>query len=258
MHLFKCRSRVEALRAFTLDRNVQEIKSPSMKSPDAGNNLFAIGEDEENAAQSPSTVLEPVPTQLRGMSEKARGKLPAGQPAFIRQNSSSSLNTYRSNPSSPVVGQSPFGCQPASPSTDSTSFRPGQAWLDQWVHTLPLHTLVNILASPSPPATLPPNIEKTAPRIHSFEWTSLSLGWYESLLWGSIFAAEVQVQQRGTLGIWNHTHIRLFRVKADAAHGPTLREPLGAVDAVGRKLVSGVQHLVSSAPQDDNVRIRDV
>ncbi|MBE7180995.1 MAG: hypothetical protein INR71_07265 [Terriglobus roseus] len=34
-----------------------------------------------------------VPLQLRGMSEKARGKMPAGQPSFSRQNSTTSLNS---------------------------------------------------------------------------------------------------------------------------------------------------------------------
>lgn len=73
---------------------------------------FAIGEDddseEDKAKPRPTNVSSPhqssrdasmsssmddaVPLQLRGMSEKARGKLPAGAPTFSRQNSTTSLN----------------------------------------------------------------------------------------------------------------------------------------------------------------------
>lgn len=73
---------------------------------------FAIGEDDDDsdgdqptrspvqasratsesrAASISSSVDETVPLQLRGMSEKARGKMPAGAPSFSRQNSSTSL-----------------------------------------------------------------------------------------------------------------------------------------------------------------------
>lgn len=40
-----------------------------------------------------SVVDESVPLQLRGMSEKARGKMPAGQPTFSRQNSMTSQSS---------------------------------------------------------------------------------------------------------------------------------------------------------------------
>lgn len=78
-----------------------------------GSSAFAIGEDDETddddkatpaqsrSPRSPpestaSDVSAPVndalPVQLRGMSEKARGKLPAGTMAFSRQNSTTSLS----------------------------------------------------------------------------------------------------------------------------------------------------------------------
>ena len=75
------------------------------------NNAFAIGDDEDSeddqASQTParaspltqearsasvsSSIDETVPPQVRGMSEKARGKMPAGAPSFSRQNSTTSL-----------------------------------------------------------------------------------------------------------------------------------------------------------------------
>ncbi|KAK5277359.1 hypothetical protein LTR16_009883, partial [Cryomyces antarcticus] len=75
---------------------------------------FAIGDDDSDeddmirptpshsSAQSTSTsraasisssVDNALPMQLRGMSEKARGKMPLGQPSFARQNSTTSLSS---------------------------------------------------------------------------------------------------------------------------------------------------------------------
>ena len=65
------------------------------------------------------------------------------------------------------------------------------------------------------------------------------MGWYESLLWGFIFAAEM-VPQNGTVGVWNGTGVKLFKVQQEQARGPSLMKPMGAVDAVGSRLVKGI------------------
>ena len=49
--------------------------------------------------------------------------------------------------------------------------------------------------------------------------------------------------QKGTVGVWNGTAVKLFRVETAAATGPSLMKPMGAVDAVGSRLVSGVKSL---------------
>lgn len=85
-------------------------------------------------------------------------------------------------------------------------------------------------------------IEPSPIRVHLFEWSPLSLGWYESLLWGFVFAAEMLVA-KGTAGVWNNTSIRLFRVQEGAAHTPSLISPRGAVDAVGSNLVQRIGSL---------------
>ena len=97
------------------------IRSPtSARTPSLGNvpedNTFTIGDDEDDsdeeerptrslqqqntpsastsrAASVSSSIDETLPLQLRGMSEKARGKMPAGHPSFSRQNSSTSLSS---------------------------------------------------------------------------------------------------------------------------------------------------------------------
>ena len=49
-------------------------------------------EQNSRAASVSESTEDAVPTQLRGMSEKARGKLPAGQNSFSRHSSTASLN----------------------------------------------------------------------------------------------------------------------------------------------------------------------
>jgi len=79
-------------------------------------------------------------------------------------------------------------------------------------------------------------MEASPVRVHLFEWSPLSLGWYESLLWGFIFSAEVNAS-KGATGPWKGTNIKLFRVQEAIVQSPTLMAPRGAVDAVGSTLV---------------------
>ncbi|RMJ24394.1 hypothetical protein PHISP_04732 [Aspergillus sp. HF37] len=235
-------------------------RSPLTRIPEE-NSPFAIGDesDDEGGQRTPSqsspsaqtsrrpsissNMDESVPLQLRGMSEKARGKMPAGQPSFSRQNSITSQST---------------------------------AWLESWLPELPLHTILSIISAITPHVpdaalrstsnpearTLIANVPSFAEdpliqgiineagpvRVHSFEWSALSMGWYESLLWGFIFAGEMVVGTSsgatpGTVGVWNGTRIKLFKVQEAAAQGPTLLAPKGAVDAVGSNLVQRIGNL---------------
>ena len=95
-------------------------------------------------------------------------------------------------------------------------------------------------------------IEQSPVRVHLFEWSSLALGWYESLLWGFVFASEILVP-RGTAGVWNGTQIRLFKVQEIASQTPSLLDPRGAVDAVGSNLVQriGTMNLRGTGVQAD-------
>lgn len=97
------------------------LQRPSVEDA-APNNAFSIGDDSDDDSDdddvgrrsslvSPTTeshrssVDEAVPVQLRGLSEKARGKLPAG--AFTRTSTSTSLvtNLATLGPASPPNGQ---------------------------------------------------------------------------------------------------------------------------------------------------------
>ena len=65
--------------------------------------------------------------------------------------------------------------------------------------------------------------------------------------------------QKGTVGVWNGTNIRLFRVEQVAASGPSLAKPMGAVDAVGSNLVQRIGKLgVRGEPAPPRGSVRDV
>ncbi|TRX95378.1 hypothetical protein FHL15_003709 [Xylaria flabelliformis] len=251
------RSSVESLRS----PSTVAQKAPSLSNVPEEDTTFAIGDDEDDSdgeerptpAQSSSSenpsrassvadVGDAVPAQMKGMSEKARGKMPAGIPTFSRQNSTTSLGSYS------AAGQSTSG-----------AFEPSADWIESWLPELPLHTILTViqqltvlvdrqgLSADNPsPATLTAiknanlvAIEPSAVRVQSFEWSPLALGWYESLIWSFVFAGEMQVA-KGTAGLWNGTGIKLFKVQETAAAGPTLTSPRGAVDAVGNNIVSRI------------------
>ncbi|KAI1434616.1 high-temperature-induced dauer-formation protein-domain-containing protein [Xylaria sp. CBS 124048] len=236
-------------------------KIPSLSNVPEEDTTFAIGDDEDDSdgderptpaqsspsenpsrASSVADVEDAVPTQLRGMSEKARGKMPAGVASFSRQNSATSLEAHS------LAGQSASG-----------TFEPSVNWLESWLPELPLRTILTTIqqltvlidrqglcADDPSPDTLriirEANIiaiEASPVRVQSFEWSPLALGWYESLIWSFVFSSEMQVA-RGTVGIWNGTGIKLFKVQETAAAGPTLTSPRGAVDAVGSNIVSRI------------------
>ncbi len=51
------------------------------------------------------------------------------------------------------------------------------------------------------------------------------------------------IVSKGTVGVWNGTTIRLFKVQETAAEGPSFLAPRGAVDAVGSNLVQRIGSL---------------
>ncbi|KHO00299.1 uncharacterized protein MAM_02222 [Metarhizium album ARSEF 1941] len=261
------KDRIDSADAGSIRSSFDSARSPSVAAVKSSNldevtedNTFAIGgsddDSDEDAQPTPtqSTTSEnlsqassagnfddAVPTQLRGMSEKARGKMPAGSRSFSRQNSTTSL-----------------GGQSSSARMQSGSFEPTSQWIDGWLPELPLHSILTVIQQVSillPRQTarevLTPDlvrrireidligIEPCPARVHSFEWSPLALGWYESLLWGVVFSNEMQIA-KGTMGVWSGTAIKLFRVQETAPAGPTLTSPRGAVDAVGSNIVSRI------------------
>ncbi|KAH7413795.1 high-temperature-induced dauer-formation protein-domain-containing protein [Phaeosphaeria sp. MPI-PUGE-AT-0046c] len=111
--------------------SIDSIRSPTVsRTPTLGNvpeenSAFAIGDDDDDdsdadvpsateppqspsgasrAASTASSIDESVPLQVRGMSEKARGKMPVGQPTFSRTNSMTSL----SNVATPALATNEF------------------------------------------------------------------------------------------------------------------------------------------------------
>ena len=93
------------------------VSSLSNVPEDTG--AFAIGDDESDEDEAKPTPAassiqsasgsrnasmsadDAVPFQMRGMSEKARGKLPAGQSSFSRVSSNASMNNFMSSAITP-------------------------------------------------------------------------------------------------------------------------------------------------------------
>lgn len=62
--------------------------------------------------------------------------------------------------------------------------------------------------------------------------------------------------QKGTVGVWNGTAVRLFKVEKEVNRGPSFMKPLGAVDAVGSNLVTRIGNL--GVRGESEPRVRDV
>lgn len=95
-------------------RSPTSARTPRLSGVPEESGSFAIGDDDSDDedyhqptpsqssasrqnSRTPSvssSVDDAVPMQLRGMSEKARGKMPAGQPSFSRQNSMPNLSNH--------------------------------------------------------------------------------------------------------------------------------------------------------------------
>lgn len=289
------RSSVDSLRSPTTSHHHgQQQTRNSQLSDVAENNAFAIGDDDDeedsdddeprptpsqsSLSENPSrassvvSVEDAVPTQMRGMSEKARGKMPAGSGPlnFSRQNSTTSLGSGSahggltgSSSSDNLAGSGRFdgpGGSGSAGGLGGNGFEPTAQWIDSWLPELPLHTILAVIQQISAliprdklaveypsPDTLQriqdvhlAGIEPSTIRVHSFEWSALSLGWYESMLWSFIVSSEMQVAKGTVVGVWNSTAIKLFRVQEAAAQGPSLTSPRGAVDAVGSNIVSRI------------------
>ena len=149
-------------------------------------------------------------------------------------------------------------------------FEPSAHWIESWLPELPLHTVLTVIQQltvlinrqdlPAGEAASAAMMQKirdadlvgidpSPVRVHSFEWSPLALGWYESLVWSFAFASEMQIS-KGTAGIWNGTAIKLFRVQGTAPQGPSLASPRGAIDMVGTSIVSRIGAMNLQGGQD--------
>lgn len=150
---------------------------------------------------------------------------------------------------SPAVsgGQSPSSTEVATPAINTDAQQKAHSSTQQilaFLRTVRVPFLTSDSSTTNDATT--PN-DKAPIRIHTFEWSPLALGWYESLLYSFIFAAELSVS-KGTAGVWNSTSVKLFRVQETTGMGGvtvglgnvSLRNPRGAVDAVGGAIVDRV------------------
>ncbi len=145
-------------------RSPQIARTPTLSNVPEEGGAFAIGDDEDSEDDANQEMLptpsepspsnhnsrtssissstdDPLPTQLRGMSEKARGKKPAGQPSFSRQNSTTSLSSHPTTIMSPNPG-----------------FDPTAEWVRSLPYTAPHPLLTTPRSTPgSPPSPSTPS-----------------------------------------------------------------------------------------------------
>ncbi|BFZ59977.1 hypothetical protein YB2330_000999 [Saitoella coloradoensis] len=259
----------EAKKAAEERGEVKPMTQRPVLSPRSTDATFAIGEDDEDEKKSRSNSIADAsripltsPSErdssigsidwnlqsppLRVMSEKARGKLPEGVTTPRRGSNASLASGMFNFASSFAIGK--------------TNFTPTQAWLDSWLPLLPLQTIMTtieelrpqveeIMANPAQPLTDPQpileflrnqaevkDLHPSQPNPRSFIWTELAVGWFESMLFGSIYLSEMELTN-GAVGVWTGTHVRLFKVQQDTST-PTLLKPKGAVDFVADRLAS--------------------
>lgn len=111
-------------------RSPYTARTPTLRNVSEEDGTFAIGDDDDSDNEGPEAVAisihsspsgytsrtasvsssggEPLPTQMRGMSEKACSKMPAGQTSFSRQNSITSLSSNAAT----ILSPSPGGFDP--------------------------------------------------------------------------------------------------------------------------------------------------
>jgi hypothetical protein len=113
--------------AFTIgdDEDEDDAEPPTPVTPQSpGSPPPRASAHSSRAASVSSSADETVPLQLRGMSEKARGKLPVGAPLLSRQNSVSSLHSL-----TPTI-------------TNNGSFQPTPDWVRIALQDTSKHSLM--------------------------------------------------------------------------------------------------------------------
>lgn len=109
------------------------------------------------------------------------------------------------------------------------------------------HSIYDVLHSIREAGTS--GIERREATIDVFQFQPAITALYASFYWGLIISRDLQRASDTGKGIWVGTNVQLFKIKAGQVHGPSLRSPKGAVDAVGESLVAGVMDLTMRARQ---------
>lgn len=174
-----------------------------------------FSKDSKAANETPASPASPAADGRPPMSEKARGKMRAVEPAE----------------SAPVGDDDDELMQLAQAGVGPSGYVPTQEWVSSWQKGLPLDPVLvaisellpkiqdsqppraggpsskvfNLLKGADLGDALPP-----APPIlpRKFQWSPQSCVWISSLLWGDVYVAGLT-----TLGIWRDINIKLFGVK---------------------------------------------
>lgn len=178
------------------------------------------------------------------MTTRARANSNASAGALIKPAvAGASLSDGSDTEAPAVISAKAKGKQPergADEASTSTQFAPTEDWVSTWKPGLRLATLLQVLRIIAPriellcatnplttdqqvlrylrsdelTTTLPKSHDKL-PRGRQFQWVAPVAMWFRSLLWSQCYLAG-----RERLGIWNHTQVQLFQIKADPKRKP--------------------------------------
>ncbi|TXT07161.1 hypothetical protein VHUM_03331 [Vanrija humicola] len=190
---------------------------------DEGEGEESSGPRTSESSPAPLASNETTPTKA-GMSEKARGKMRATEPASDAPAEGENDVTDEELLNLAAGGIGPNG------------YVPTQEWVTSWQKGLPLDPVLvaisellpkiqdsmpaqgapsakvfNILKGASLDDVLPP-AQPFVPR--KFQWSPQSCVWLTSLLWGDVYVANLTY-----IGAWRDTSVRLFGVKQAPAKG---------------------------------------
>lgn len=142
---------------------------------------------------------------------------------------------------------------PVSPLKDTAPRKQHVDPMDKVLSNLQVrHMPIALTHAPPPPPSKPANdddiaedpiLPSSTPFPVPFQWTSVAIGWYNALIWSRIYLQEGEAFQ-GPNGLYSATEIRLFR-RHSAKEEVSLRNPKGAIDAVGNSLAMRIGSLSS-------------
>ncbi|KAL1405455.1 hypothetical protein Q8F55_009087 [Vanrija albida] len=213
------------------DDEGEESSGPTMQltSPTGGlvdpvpNPIEGASSPKRTSESAPDASTDSTPTKA-GLSEKARGKMRATEPA-----PASSTDGENDVPDEELLRLAEAGVGP-------NGYVPTQEWVTSWQKGLPLDPVLvaisellpkiqdslpvqgapsskvfNLLKGASLDDVLPP----AAPFIpRKFQWSPQSCVWLTSLLWGDVYVANLTY-----IGAWRDTSVRLFGVKQAPVKG---------------------------------------
>lgn len=265
--MIKNHSRFEALRDFTIDSGKEDSYSARSSTEARDDDLASLASDTDAEATTEISTSQQSTLSERARGKQPinlhTSETASDASEIVQQPPLTSIQANPSfKPTPEWVSDLPARSLPSNHRSQKLTLIPSQ--LHTWQPYLELHRILQITENGLPTDDGPPSVaqarqhgaspstaeealsgatapraaqhadhggEKTPARRVGFKWTSQALGWYLSVLWGLVYAADAAMN-RGSSGVWTGTNMKLFNVVSQREQ-VSLRSPKGAVDAAG-------------------------